>query len=293
MSRLKQIRLGTRYGRLVTTSAVYPKHLPSGQTLGHVRCRCDCGTEDFEVNASSLRRKIRPTISCGCAHLTDIPVDTRYGHQVTVSQVYVEQRDDSPNEVLVEVRCDCGSEPRPVLVKNLINGRSTSCGCAKEHYTYQGLTRQHPDLYKCWTNMRERCLNPENANYKFYGAKRITVCRPWRGDFAAFVAWALDHGYEQGLTLDRIDPDADYEPNNCRWLTARANSTRAGRLLNDRDEERLAAYMQRTGKTLSQVIEEALASYLPSASSDSQLRNVADTPTAHRTPDIRADGFGK
>lgn len=273
---LKQIPLGTRFGRLVTTSEVFVDALPSGQTLGHVRCNCDCGTTDFKVNASSLRRRTRPTISCGCAHMTNLPVGTRFGRQVTVGWPYAQPREDGPNEVLVEVACDCGTMPRPVLVKSLINGNSQSCGCLHRDRvsTVGGLTRQHRALYKCWTNMRHRCMNPANVNYKYYGGKGIQVSQAWRDNFPGFVAWALSAAYEDGLELDRIDPDSNYEPDNCRWITRRENIQRAGRLLDDPDEERLAFYMRRTGKTLQDVIEEALDRYLPtSPSSDLRLAN--------------------
>ena len=125
--------VGTRFGWLVTIGEVH-KNI-DGKPC--VLVRCDCGrSEPFFIRTSALLKTTRPTRSCGCAHLSDVPVGTRFGHQVTTSLPRSESRDDGkPNEVLVDVRCDCGSD-RPVLVKNLRNDDSTSCGCVKDHYAY-------------------------------------------------------------------------------------------------------------------------------------------------------------
>ena len=77
------------------------------------------------------------------------------------------------------------------------------------------------------------------------------------------VAWAKDQGYEPGLWIDRIDPDADYRPANCRWITARENILRAGRILHDEDENRMTALRARTGQSVADIAELALDAFLP------------------------------
>lgn len=74
-------------------------------------------------------------------------------------------------------------------------------------------------VYGIWKNMKKRCYNPKATSYSSYGGKGVTVCDEWKNDFKKFHDWAFSNGYEEGLTLDRIEVSGNYEPCNCRWLT--------------------------------------------------------------------------
>lgn len=74
-------------------------------------------------------------------------------------------------------------------------------------------------LYNIWLNMKQRCSNPKASHYEYYGGKGISVCREWRDSFSSFREWAFANGYDERLTLDRIERDKDYCPENCRWIT--------------------------------------------------------------------------
>lgn len=78
--------------------------------------------------------------------------------------------------------------------------------------------KSHTNLYRRWSDMKARCFNPNSCNYQYYGGRGITVCEEWL-DFENFYNWAIANGYSKDLSLDRIDNDGDYTPDNCRWTT--------------------------------------------------------------------------
>ena len=82
-------------------------------------------------------------------------------------------------------------------------------------------------LYDIWINMKQRCSNPKTKSYAVYGGKGIQVCEEWKSSFTTFMQWARAQGYDDTLTIDRIDADKGYEPSNCRWITKAENSRRA------------------------------------------------------------------
>lgn len=89
-------------------------------------------------------------------------------------------------------------------------------------------------LYIIWSHMKQRCYNEKDLNYKKYGAKGITVCNEWLDDFMEFRNWAISNGYQEELTLDRIDGSKEYSPENCRWATYKqqGNNRKNNHLLN-------------------------------------------------------------
>lgn len=88
-------------------------------------------------------------------------------------------------------------------------------------------------LYNIWSCMRQRCNNPNHTAARWYHDKGIRVCPEWEHDFFAFQSWALEHGYENPLTIDRIDSDKGYSPDNCRWITRSENCVMASRAKKD------------------------------------------------------------
>ena len=124
--------------------------------------------------------------------------------------------------------CQCGT----ILVvecSGLKTGNSSSCGCKRLEHVSQGnrthglTTGSTKRIYSIWKGMRSRCCDSRCASHKAYGERGITVCDEWISDPMVFCIWALTHGYDDGLVLDRVDPDGNYEPSNCQWITNLAN----------------------------------------------------------------------
>ena len=168
----------------------------------------------------------------------------RFGRLVAISG---NERDCHRN-VLWTCKCDCGNEVK-IILESLKNGRTKSCGCLnKEKRGKNNLIhgKSKTRIYHIWRDMKDRCTNPSRSTYKYYGARGINVCKQWSGsnDFLNFYKWSMANGYKDDLTIDRIDVNGNYCPENCRWIDIKMQS-------NNKTDNKFISYNGET-KTVAQ-----------------------------------------
>ena len=141
--------------------------------------------------------------------------------------------------------CDCGNN-KIATTSNLKKSATVSCGCMTHERRRNASIRHgfyNHRLYRIWAGAKYRCTNPKSDSFKNYGARGIRMCNEWSNDYVAFHTWAMENGYSSELTLDRIDNDKGYSPDNCKWSTPK-EQCRHGR------NTRMVARLSMSGEVL-------------------------------------------
>lgn len=116
-------------------------------------------------------------------------------------------------------KCDCGNT-KVIQKYNLIEGKTLSCGCYHKEQIHKTkfISENRRALTRILRGMKERCYNPNTQSYHSYGGRGITICDEWLADTNAFCSWAESNGYKKGLSIERIDVNQGYNPQNCKWI---------------------------------------------------------------------------
>lgn len=222
---------------------------------GRVRwnCVCDCGNTAVVFTNNLTRGN---TSSCGCIKKATDITGQKFGHLTVISRV----GSDSARNSLWNCRCDCGNDIA-VTKRNLTSGIVKSCGCMRKfRLTGYSDTR----LYQIWYSMNVRTGNTaskvNDRHAKDYLDRGISICFDWNcqnnDGFTNFMEWSLNNGYEENLTIDRINNDDGYYPDNCRWadLKTQANNRRSNIIISINDETKtLTQWCESLGISLSKV----------------------------------------
>lgn len=217
--------------------------------------RCDCGNI-VELPASRVTTKNSSTKACGCLNKKNHPKSDLTGMKFGKLTVLKYAGSEGRRRTMWWCKCDCGN-----VIKtdgsHLKCGHTKSCGCVStERIKYINYKTGLSDtrLYYAYQNMCNRCNRESDNSYEFYGGRGIKVCPEWLGEhgFENFAKWAFENGFEEDAkrgdcTLDRIDANGDYCPENCRWvdIIVQANNKRTTRYIKINGEIGSVANMAR------------------------------------------------
>lgn len=222
MGKRRVIKIGETFGNLTIIKELPQKVFPNGKAYRMFECKCSCGNI-----TNVLLQNLTRGHSTTCGHCGRISKERTvsegdvFGRLTVIKEVESELRKDGSRKRNILCKCTCGNN-KVVPLFSLLRGESRSCGCLARELLLQrsithGLAKKHP-LYTVWKGIKQRCLNSKSHAFKDYGGRGIELCEEWLS-FDNFYNWCINNGWDKGKTIDRINNDMGYSPNNCRFVT--------------------------------------------------------------------------
>jgi hypothetical protein len=147
--------------------------------------------------------------------LFDIKVGDEFNNLRIIEPPYL---DGGQNREHLFAKCQCACKKEHIVqLMRAYYGTIKSCGCLKAGNGRKHGLHKHP-LYTIWQGMKDRCYNKNSCSYPYYGGRNISICDEWKDNFKSFYDWAINNGWNKGLTIEREKVDGNYEPSNCSWI---------------------------------------------------------------------------